>query len=350
MRLTKAALITSTCLLILFMYITNVFKTDEWKKDVKVRGNIQKNLEKQKQLQKRLPQVIGIGVKKCGTGALRSFLRHHPSIKLPKMIEPHFFDNNSAFNKGREFYRSMMPITNENETTMEITPKYYVTEWVPGRIRKLYEENYKTLKFIVILCNPIDRLYSEYVHTKAASQVASQKYYLESQIGKYESVSHLAENLLHKVSSKLREIGDITGPQKNPTFEKFIHDNYEVSFITNGIYAFHMQRWLRYFSSDQILVVNGEDLIKEPWTVMKHIQTFLGIERLLTKESFKFDAKKGFYCIGRCLGRGKGRTRSLTDKVKTSDAQMTPKIRNALEDFYLPFNKRLKLLNITLEW
>nr|XP_039251027.1 heparan sulfate glucosamine 3-O-sulfotransferase 4-like isoform X3 [Styela clava] len=298
MRLTKAALITSTCLLILFMYITNVFKTDEWKKDVKVRGNIQKNLEKQKQLQKRLPQVIGIGVKKCGTGALRSFLRHHPSIKLPKMIEPHFFDNNSAFNKGREFYR----------------------------------------------------LYSEYVHTKAASQVASQKYYLESQIGKYESVSHLAENLLHKVSSKLREIGDITGPQKNPTFEKFIHDNYEVSFITNGIYAFHMQRWLRYFSSDQILVVNGEDLIKEPWTVMKHIQTFLGIERLLTKESFKFDAKKGFYCIGRCLGRGKGRTRSLTDKVKTSDAQMTPKIRNALEDFYLPFNKRLKLLNITLEW
>ena len=43
---------------------------------------------------KRLPQVICIGAKKCGTGAFQNFLAHHPHLhKPPGLDEVHFFDN-----------------------------------------------------------------------------------------------------------------------------------------------------------------------------------------------------------------------------------------------------------------
>ena len=44
---------------------------------------IRKSLEN-KPRWKSLPHIIGIGVKKCGTGALISFLSQHPLIMIPK--------------------------------------------------------------------------------------------------------------------------------------------------------------------------------------------------------------------------------------------------------------------------
>ncbi|WAQ96253.1 HS3SA-like protein [Mya arenaria] len=42
---------------------------------------------------RKIPKVIIIGVKKCGTRALLEYLKLHPLIKAPGP-EPHFFDRN----------------------------------------------------------------------------------------------------------------------------------------------------------------------------------------------------------------------------------------------------------------
>lgn len=52
--------------------------------------------------QKRLPQALIIGVKKCGTRALLEFLRLHPDIRATGP-ETHFFDR--FYDKGLEWYR-----------------------------------------------------------------------------------------------------------------------------------------------------------------------------------------------------------------------------------------------------
>ena len=68
--------------------------------------------EKYGKKQKRLPQVICIGAKKCGTGAFQNFLAHHPHLhKPPGLDEVHFFDNNKEYEKGIEYYHSLMPET-----------------------------------------------------------------------------------------------------------------------------------------------------------------------------------------------------------------------------------------------
>jgi len=51
---------------------------------------------------RRLPDVIIIGVKKCGTRALLEFLRAHPAVKAPGP-EVHFFDRH--YDKGLDWYR-----------------------------------------------------------------------------------------------------------------------------------------------------------------------------------------------------------------------------------------------------
>ena len=56
---------------------------------------------------KRLPGVIIIGVKKCGTTTLGQFLDHHPSIAATGEIS--FFENYKSFIKGSNYYLRQMP-------------------------------------------------------------------------------------------------------------------------------------------------------------------------------------------------------------------------------------------------
>lgn len=53
-------------------------------------------------LQKRFPDAIIIGVKKCGTRALLEFLKLNPQIKAPGP-EVHFFDKH--YDLGYDWYR-----------------------------------------------------------------------------------------------------------------------------------------------------------------------------------------------------------------------------------------------------
>uniref|UniRef100_A0A671RAS7 Sulfotransferase n=1 Tax=Sinocyclocheilus anshuiensis TaxID=1608454 RepID=A0A671RAS7_9TELE len=96
---------------------------------------------------KKLPQAIIIGVKKGGTRALLEFLRLHPDIRAVG-AEPHFFDRN--YEKGLEWYRELMPKTEEGQLTMEKTPSYFVTKEVPGRIHAMSKDT----KLIVVVRDP----------------------------------------------------------------------------------------------------------------------------------------------------------------------------------------------------
>lgn len=67
-------------------------------------------------IQKRLPSALIIGVKKGGTRALIDALEMHPQI-VPAKREVHFFDNESLYEKGLQWYREQMPLAAENQVT-----------------------------------------------------------------------------------------------------------------------------------------------------------------------------------------------------------------------------------------
>ena len=73
--------------------------------------------------------------------------------------------------------------------------------------------------------------------------------------------------------------------------------------IRIGMYALHLESWLRYFPLAQIHFVSGERLITDPAGEMGRVQDFLGIKRLITDKHFYFNKTKGFPCLKKTESR-----------------------------------------------
>ena len=108
---------------------------------------------------KLLPNVIGLGVKKCGTTALHYYMNAHPKVKVPPDHEElGFFDR--RWDYGLDWYLERLPNVADDEITFEKTPKYFVFPPALDRIA----ETIPQVKFILLICNPIDRAYSDFNH------------------------------------------------------------------------------------------------------------------------------------------------------------------------------------------
>lgn len=64
--------------------------------------------EQNDQLNRHLPEVLIIGVKKSGTRALLEFIRLHPDVRAAG-CEVHFFDRH--YGRGLHWYRNHMPVS-----------------------------------------------------------------------------------------------------------------------------------------------------------------------------------------------------------------------------------------------
>lgn len=86
------------------------------------------------------------------------------------------------------------------------------------------------------------------------------------------------------------------------------------------MYHLHLHRWLEVFPREQILIVNGDQLIEDPLSQLQRIETFLGIPHRITNNNFYFNETKGFYCLRndnseKCLRETKGRRHPRVDPV-----------------------------------
>lgn len=90
--------------------------------------------EQGEQLNRHLPEVLIIGVKKSGTRALLEFIRLHPDVRAAG-CEVHFFDRH--YGRGLHWYRNHMPPTIDGQITMEKTPSYFITKEVPFRVHHM---------------------------------------------------------------------------------------------------------------------------------------------------------------------------------------------------------------------
>ncbi|ERE78459.1 heparan sulfate glucosamine 3-O-sulfotransferase 2-like protein [Cricetulus griseus] len=189
-----------------------------------------------------------------------------------------------------------MPRTLETQITLEKTPSYFVTQEAPRRIFNMSRDT----KLIVVVRNPVTRAISDYTQTLSK----------KPDIPTFEGLSF-----------RNRSLGLV-----------------DVSWnaIRIGMYALHLESWLRYFPLAQIHFVSGERLITDPAGEMGRIQDFLGIKRFITDKHFYFNKTKGFPCLKkpestllpRCLGKSKGRTH----------VQIDPEVIDQLREFYRPYN------------
>lgn len=263
--------------------------------------------------QRVFPQAIIIGVRKAGTRALLNMLSLHPRI-MSAREEVHFFDRRDNFDKGISWYINRMPLTSPDQITIEKTPSYFTHKEVPQRLSALSAD----IKLLLIVREPVERALSDYTQLSVKQT---------KRFGNTSSFEKL-----------------VFAPSPSG-----IHENYPP--ISISIYSKFFVTWLKYFQRSQILIVDGDDLIRNPLHELQNVEKFLDIGEFFVKDMFYYNDTKGFYCWKKtsnagnempyCLGNGKGREHPI----------VSDEVRSKLKLFFKPHNKEFfKLTGQTFDW
>ena len=178
-------------------------------------------------------------------------------------------------------YMSFFPAA-KNESSRYLFEKsatYFDGELVPRRAHALLPR----AKLITILLSPARRAYSWYQHTRVHGDPVANNYTFHSVI----TASDTAPKPLR----------DLRNRCLNP-----------------GKYAQHLERWLSYYTPQQLQIIDGELLRQNPVETLHELQRFLKITPAFNYSThLRYDPKKGFFCQvtnedrTKCLGKSKGR-------------------------------------------
>jgi hypothetical protein len=205
-----------------------------------------------------LPDFLIIGAQKAGTTALYAYLLQHPAITGPSWKEVSFFDRHYA--RGEAWYRGNFPNTLRGRGVRrrtgvdplvgEASPSYVFHPSAPERAAALVPD----ARLVVLVRNPVDRAYSQYHH--------------EVSLGR-EPLSF--EQALAQEGARMR--GELER-MRDPAY--FSHAWWNFTYVSRGLYAEQLERWLAAFPREHLLVVPSDDLLEHPAETYARVLEFLG--------------------------------------------------------------------------
>ena len=350
----------------------------------------------------RVPDLIIAGAQKSGTTALFALLEKHPSILRSKSFETHFFDMH--YGLAREKLEAQFPqesvesihcrlarmyedrldflharttsevvgqavigrrvesdhqLTAVNQThnqpksllkdetsayiTMEKTPMYMIWPHIPQAI--LDTCPWKP-KIVLMLRNPIDRLYSHYsmrLKTNGKStdplditidkEIEMLRKFGLSQspfLAKYSNLSNISSLFSFDIPSNLTEAEEDRLDSIN--FRGFGNHRQNQRFIRRGMYAPLLRRWLNTFKLDEeLLILRYEDFRARPQQEYARVLQFLGVDGSnfsLPKEAFSITYKSHVEDRG----------------LDTKPVPLNPRTREFLQALYRPYNEQLSMM------
>ena len=248
-----------------------------------------------------LPDFMVIGVGRSGTTSLFNYLDQHPSIVKSAYDEIGFFDDN--FRLGWSWYRSLFPTRMKKEKikeetgnflTFDDTPFYIYNEIVAKRIREFFPNG----KIIVLLRNPIDRAYSNYI--LGVRRGDEKRSFEEAVLEEMEHIKQYSEIQIDEFLSQ--------------------------SYLGRGLYALQLEIWFRYFKRENILIIKSEDFSKNTQRTMEQVFRFLDLPNFKIKKLKKLSNVWEY-------------------------PNMEKKTRDLLREFFRPYNEKLyDMLKIDYNW
>lgn len=200
-----------------------------------------------------LPSALIIGAQRSGTTSLYNYLAQHPDVLPPLGKEIHYFDLHYA--RGVRWYRGRFPFSHRlrrRALTIDASPYYLAHPLAPERAAQLLPE----VKLVAVLRNPVDRAFSHYQH--------------EVRDGR-ESLS-FAEAIDREPA---RLAGEQERLQREPSYYSYNHHRY--SYLRRGLYLEQLGRWVQHYPRSRLLVLQSEQLFREPAAVSAALYDFLGL-------------------------------------------------------------------------
>ena len=257
----------------------------------------------------RVSDALLIGVSKCGSKALMFFLKLQPQI-FAILGEVEYLCDDANYKKGLDFYYENLPkAVPANQLIFEKDGTCWRRDHHAERVYETYKSLNKSLKIVVVVCDPVYRTQSWYIHG-TNNEIVGRKY------GKYDT--------------------DFEGVAFNPDGSV----NTQFDGIMAATYDERFAPWLKYFDRKQIHVIDGDLLKKDPYQVLHELETFLGVDHIVTRENFYFNETKGYFCkvdnpskgfVG-CMKPTKGRPHPKIDQ----------KLLEKLYEHFKPHNNKFE--------
>lgn len=209
------------------------------------------------------PDYLVIGTKRGGTTSMARWLLDHPDVaSLFPARETrkgtYYFDVN--YGRGEAWYQSHFPTTTSLERRSaktgrrtivgEATPYYLHHPHAAIRARRLAPDT----KVIALLRDPVDRAFSHWMER-----------------------SRNGVETLSFADAVAAEAGRLDGEEErmlaDPGYTSFAHQHF--SYIDQGRYARGLERWMRAFPHEQLLVLRSEDLYEDPASTYSTVLDFL---------------------------------------------------------------------------
>ena len=303
-----------------------------WRDDLEgiVRNNITTAAAQHSNYNFCLPKMFLIGFMKCGTTLMHENFVARQDYVAPPFKEPHFWrelvKHTDIEYKEIEvlmylfhFLNPAKSIKFSKQEKLFTSDATVSTVWASPEL--LHEDDacvlpatmhniFPNSKFIVLLRNPVERIWSEFWYHKTRTAEMFHRY-TETAIQGF-----LKCTALHSLSF-------CTWKNSNQNPDNILR-------IGLGMYHVHLQRWFNVFPREQVLVIHFEDWLSNFSSTMSRVWSFLGVpEASLSVQSV------------------------VNGNVQLEHKDMLPKTRELLKEFYRPHNIKLaELLDDTgyLSW
>lgn len=243
----------------------------------------------------RLPNFLVIGAPKSGTTSLYYYLRQHPEVFLPVQKELHYFSYEklkaNANGPGDARVLATLCATGEEyaqhytgakgeRAIGDISPSY-LYYGVQGRIKQELGE----VKIIVMLRNPVEKAYSQYMHM-VRDQHETLPFY---------------DALMAEETRRSDGWSDIW------------------RYAESSLYADRLRAFMDCFGRENVHVILFDEFTAQPEVVMRRLLGFLGVD-----ESFRINSDEVYNRTGEARSRTVANFLNRPNTVKTLIKCITP--------------------------
>ncbi len=268
-----------------------------------------------------LPNLVVIGAARCGTTSLHRYLDLHPDIAMSGEKELNFFSVDAQWQRGISWYEQQFPsgtlVRGESSPSYSTYPR---SPHVPARMARVVPD----ARLIYLVRDPIERILSFY---------------------------RFARFVLRNETRELAEA---------------VRD-FEVSrYVVGSRYALQLERYLAYYPSEQILVVEQRDLLHRRVQTMRLVFGFAGVDESFSAAGLSREhnpteglranraGRAAIALLDRALGPSRAAAlrarvpfsfvRPLLEAPGGPEVQLDPSLRSELEEYLREDANRLRRL------
>lgn len=273
----------------------------------------------------RLPNAIGIGTHKSGTGAL-SFLDCHPELTI-RILEANAYTQQADNKLYYECGQFTLPKTTEYEFLIEKSPLYAERfsrsskldnkDLRRQELADLKSGNYETVKrarqmkrtnpnvkLFMFITDPVGRAYSQITQILRPDMKR-----LRARFKEYETapeVIKVATDYVLKIGGNTESLADAFQTELE---EDYIQLGWYLRILLQiGNYYSTITDYEQVFGAGSVYLVDGHNEITDPNDEFTRLLQFFKVDPTLI--DFQFNAEKGFYCLESplrfCLSEEKG--------------------------------------------